>query len=654
MCPLQYLSDLEFGPDLKWLSADGYVFPLKGLIDLIDRDQWSDSRSEALWNESWPGIIYQLWDQDPCTGGTLALDVPSTHLCAFCRDSLLFQSLAEFFSYRLDGAGKRCSNCRRTVTMERTAIQYLYQDLTAYYDGADSTELRLFPLDPHTGRPGVSDLVDLDRKSLCSTSFWDSISSSSSRNLRWSDVLPSIGLASETAFPDESLTDICARYPTFDCSELGVNLVAAGLKHENVLAYILQACGALSSSTIGEWCIAYPRRMRQTTPAFVESLDHCPIAAPQELCWMTHMLFPDLYRSWCLSQLGHIRNFQTYLTAAQHTDYQLDLSGPEDFLERRGSSMNPFERGQTHVSPCFEHDELREGLRYSASRADQDRVIHGLALRFIRQDDSLSSSSCAYAVLEEEFDRVVSENQAITSLCIALCVSFPGLTYLPDIEAVIAKALERQTDDHARGSPAHDFFDVVPSAYRRSFEWLYLAEAAARRLGRFPDEDHRAGRKIQERALRVAQELAIIKSDGAVDIFVWDHELQSRVPNLREEAIRVADMHLDEELDRASNEIAVEDYEAECRRQEEEEKEFLRTHPECQICAESVGLKDYPEQAVTASCKHQKDVCSACVARTISTELEEQGWERLKCPVCSALLSSDDVERLADDQTISR
>lgn len=68
---------------------------------------------------------------------------------------------------------------------------------------------------------------------------------------------------------------------------------------------------------------------------------------------------------------------------------------------------------------------------------------------------------------------------------------------------------------------------------------------------------------------------------------------------------------------------------------------------ECVICVDKKALRAFPGK-ITAQCTHMRDVCRACVGKTINLEVNGKGNStRVICPHagCSAVLAYEDVRR---------
>lgn len=78
------------------------------------------------------------------------------------------------------------------------------------------------------------------------------------------------------------------------------------------------------------------------------------------------------------------------------------------------------------------------------------------------------------------------------------------------------------------------------------------------------------------------------------------------------------------------------------------------SRPECTVCLETPGQDKFSERRITASCDHNTDICSDCIARHIEIQLRDKTWNQITCPTCSAVLKFEDVRQLADSETFER
>lgn len=78
-------------------------------------------------------------------------------------------------------------------------------------------------------------------------------------------------------------------------------------------------------------------------------------------------------------------------------------------------------------------------------------------------------------------------------------------------------------------------------------------------------------------------------------------------------------------------------------------------HPtECIICTEEFTSELRPPPWITLTCLHQPSVCTSCMQRSISSDLQNKLWNQIKCPECDSLLIYEDIQRLADAETFTR
>lgn len=78
-------------------------------------------------------------------------------------------------------------------------------------------------------------------------------------------------------------------------------------------------------------------------------------------------------------------------------------------------------------------------------------------------------------------------------------------------------------------------------------------------------------------------------------------------------------------------------------------------HPtECIICTEEFTSELPPPPWITLTCLHQPSVCTPCMQRSISSDLQNKLWNQIKCPECDSSLIYEDIQRLADAETFAR
>jgi len=75
---------------------------------------------------------------------------------------------------------------------------------------------------------------------------------------------------------------------------------------------------------------------------------------------------------------------------------------------------------------------------------------------------------------------------------------------------------------------------------------------------------------------------------------------------------------------------------------------------ECVICGESRYERHFVP--ATLSCQHKIDYCSECLRTWVSSSLESNGWDSIRCPdtKCGAILTTENVQDVADRETFER
>ena len=75
---------------------------------------------------------------------------------------------------------------------------------------------------------------------------------------------------------------------------------------------------------------------------------------------------------------------------------------------------------------------------------------------------------------------------------------------------------------------------------------------------------------------------------------------------------------------------------------------------DCVVCYEFLNLQNTPERKITSSCNHEPDICRACLATSISTQMDSKVWDQIDCPTCSQRLNFHDVKAFADSEVFQR
>lgn len=112
------------------------TFPLERLHQLIATGTWSDAESEATWSSAYPDSPYQLWSDDPLTGGTLTLqDIEM--ICPWCKHTTTID-LKKFTAMHLKKTGTcECTGCKRRFNADSLSARFLRDDLLRFKERRD-------------------------------------------------------------------------------------------------------------------------------------------------------------------------------------------------------------------------------------------------------------------------------------------------------------------------------------------------------------------------------------------------------------------------------------------------------------------------------------------------------------------------------------
>jgi len=76
---------------------------------------------------------------------------------------------------------------------------------------------------------------------------------------------------------------------------------------------------------------------------------------------------------------------------------------------------------------------------------------------------------------------------------------------------------------------------------------------------------------------------------------------------------------------------------------------------ECVSCFSDFAIEHgLAKYTMTPWCKHDAKVCAVCAANWISSSAETGGFDRVHCIQCKCILVDEDIERLADNETLRR
>ena len=74
----------------------------------------------------------------------------------------------------------------------------------------------------------------------------------------------------------------------------------------------------------------------------------------------------------------------------------------------------------------------------------------------------------------------------------------------------------------------------------------------------------------------------------------------------------------------------------------------------CQICYETPPGPSFPQRAPSSKCEHDANVCLACLASSITQQMDQKIWDQIACPVCPERLGFFDVKEFADIATFEK
>jgi hypothetical protein len=74
---------------------------------------------------------------------------------------------------------------------------------------------------------------------------------------------------------------------------------------------------------------------------------------------------------------------------------------------------------------------------------------------------------------------------------------------------------------------------------------------------------------------------------------------------------------------------------------------------ECMICIESKSWEHFPENSPSAKCQHVPNTCLECLETHIKTQLESEIFHEkiIRCPECSVILDSTEIQKFSDSKT---
>lgn len=78
------------------------------------------------------------------------------------------------------------------------------------------------------------------------------------------------------------------------------------------------------------------------------------------------------------------------------------------------------------------------------------------------------------------------------------------------------------------------------------------------------------------------------------------------------------------------------------------------TAPTCVVCFEALNTATTPIRRIASSCDHEPLICTACLAQSITSQLESKIWNQIGCPMCNVELSYEDVQVFASKAAFER
>lgn len=77
---------------------------------------------------------------------------------------------------------------------------------------------------------------------------------------------------------------------------------------------------------------------------------------------------------------------------------------------------------------------------------------------------------------------------------------------------------------------------------------------------------------------------------------------------------------------------------------------------ECQICFDARHTDLFPQTTAASDCSCLSDACLACVQEHIKSQMNSREWREgsITCPVCNRSLTYQEMEDLADSETLNK
>ncbi|PNP73326.1 hypothetical protein FNYG_13333 [Fusarium nygamai] len=74
---------------------------------------------------------------------------------------------------------------------------------------------------------------------------------------------------------------------------------------------------------------------------------------------------------------------------------------------------------------------------------------------------------------------------------------------------------------------------------------------------------------------------------------------------------------------------------------------------ECLACSDMKAPDSFPD-FVTSKCTHTPSICLDCMVRSIQVAMKTEYWNEISCHECKEKLEYNDIQRLADEQTVAK
>lgn len=75
---------------------------------------------------------------------------------------------------------------------------------------------------------------------------------------------------------------------------------------------------------------------------------------------------------------------------------------------------------------------------------------------------------------------------------------------------------------------------------------------------------------------------------------------------------------------------------------------------DCTVCGDSLQPLSFPAKPPTSSCKHSVGLCTSCLEEWTASQLDDGGWQDIRCPECPSLLSYAEMHIASSTATFTR